>query len=126
MRRGVEVTIVVPRTAETVVRRARARGEDSEFFTLLGSLDAHPNFTLATLRHREGVGHDVYVHSKLMLVDDAWATVGSCNLRTVSLTRNTELNASMWDPSVVRQLRIDLLTEHSTLMMELDPTTYGQ
>ena len=106
--------VVVPRMAETIVRSARARGDEPEFFALLGSLATHANFTLAALHRRthDGRAHDVYVHSKVMLVDDAWATVGSCNLRSFSLTGNTELNASVWDSTVVRRLRVDLLTEH--------------
>ena len=53
-----------------------------------------------------------------MLVDDVFATIGSCNLRTRSLWNHTELNASVYDPSVVRALRCELLAEH--LMMSTD------
>jgi cardiolipin synthase A/B len=54
-----------------------------------------------------------------MLVDDAWATIGSCNLHTHSLFGNTEMNASIWDPEIVRALRCELLAEH------LDQDTAG-
>jgi cardiolipin synthase len=54
----------------------------------------------------------VYVHAKAMLVDDAWATIGSCNLHGNSLGGHAELNASVWDGSVVRALRCELLAEH--------------
>jgi len=47
-----------------------------------------------------------------MLVDDAWATIGSCNLHAPSLFSNTEMNATFWDPNVVRALRCELLAEH--------------
>jgi phosphatidylserine/phosphatidylglycerophosphate/cardiolipin synthase-like enzyme len=47
-----------------------------------------------------------------MLVDDGWATIGSCNLHASSLTGNTEMNAAIWDPKVVRALRRELLAEH--------------
>jgi phosphatidylserine/phosphatidylglycerophosphate/cardiolipin synthase-like enzyme len=47
-----------------------------------------------------------------MLVDDAWATIGSCNLHAGSLFRNTEMNVSFWEPAAVRALRCDLLAEH--------------
>ena len=52
------------------------------------------------------------VHSKVMLVDDAWGTIGSCNLHAGSLFRNTEMNVSFWDPACVRALRCELLAEH--------------
>jgi cardiolipin synthase A/B len=47
-----------------------------------------------------------------MLVDDEWATIGSCNLYSNSLSGHTEMNASMWDVAVVRPLRCALLAEH--------------
>jgi phosphatidylserine/phosphatidylglycerophosphate/cardiolipin synthase-like enzyme len=47
-----------------------------------------------------------------MLIDDAWATIGSCNLHSFSLYGNTEMNASFWDLMVVRALRRELLAEH--------------
>jgi phosphatidylserine/phosphatidylglycerophosphate/cardiolipin synthase-like enzyme len=47
-----------------------------------------------------------------MRIDDSWATIGSCNLHTNSLCGHTELNASFWDPMVVRTLRYALLEEY--------------
>jgi cardiolipin synthase A/B len=47
-----------------------------------------------------------------MLIDDEWATIGSCNLHALSLSGHTEMNASIWDPEVVRALRCELLAEH--------------
>jgi cardiolipin synthase A/B len=52
------------------------------------------------------------VHSKIMLIDDKWATIGSCNLHSSSLSGHTEMNASIWDSSAVRALRCELLHEH--------------
>ena len=47
-----------------------------------------------------------------MLVDDHWATIGSCNIASQSFFCDTELNAAIWDKTVVRALRRDLLREH--------------
>src|SRR5262249_54423268 len=68
----------------------------------------------AGLAASDGAGppHDVYVHAKMMLVDDVWATIGSANLMTRSFHADTELNASLWDAAVVRALRAELLREH--------------
>jgi phosphatidylserine/phosphatidylglycerophosphate/cardiolipin synthase-like enzyme len=60
----------------------------------------------------EGARRDIYVHGKIMLVDDEWATIGSCNLHSSSLSGHTEMNASIWDATVVRPLRRELLSEH--------------
>ena len=74
-----------------------------------------PNFTLAALAATDGAGrrHEVYVHAKIMLVDDAWATIGSANIMTRSFHADTELNASFWHPATVRALRVALLREHT-------------
>jgi cardiolipin synthase len=47
-----------------------------------------------------------------MLVDDGWATIGSCNLHYNSLYGHSELNASFWAPEIVRGLRRELFAEH--------------
>ena len=49
---------------------------------------------------------------RVMLVDDAFATIGSCNIRARSFFSHTEMNASIYDPVVVRALRRELLFEH--------------
>ena len=61
---------------------------------------------------KQGRRSIVYVHSKIMLVDDAWATIGSCNLHAHSLTGHSEMNAAIWDPKLVRALRCELFSEH--------------
>jgi phosphatidylserine/phosphatidylglycerophosphate/cardiolipin synthase-like enzyme len=54
-----------------------------------------------------------------MLVDDEWATVGSCNLHRFSLFGNGEMNTAFSDPPTVRAFRCALLQEH------LDQDTSG-
>jgi cardiolipin synthase len=54
----------------------------------------------------------VHVHAKLMIIDDVWATVGSCNLHRYSMYGNSELNIAFADAVAVRALRCELLTEH--------------
>jgi phosphatidylserine/phosphatidylglycerophosphate/cardiolipin synthase-like enzyme len=88
-------------------------------------LASYDNFSLCGIA---GVGADgrrkpVYVHSKLMLVDDEWATVGSCNLHHYSLFGNGELNAAFWDPQAVRAMRVELFQEHLAMdTSEMDDT----
>jgi len=53
----------------------------------------------------------IYVHSKVMLIDDAWATIGSANANPRSFYVDTELNASIHDPAVVTKLRLALWAE---------------
>ena len=47
-----------------------------------------------------------------MLIDDAWATIGSTNVADRSFFGDTELNASFWHRETVRALRCELLQEH--------------
>ena len=48
----------------------------------------------------------------LKLGNQGVVAIGSCNLHAFSLTGNTEMNAAIWDPKVVRALRCELLAEH--------------
>ena len=98
--RGVEMVAVVP--AEETIPQA------------LANLAAFDHFTLAGIA---GLGDDgkrnpVWIHSKLILVDGEWGTVGSCNLHRFSLFGNSELNAAFWDHETVRILLSELLSEH--------------
>ena len=54
-----------------------------------------------------------------MLIDDEWATVGSCNLHHFSLFGNSEMNVAFSEPNIVRAFRCELLREH------LDQDTSG-
>src|SRR6185312_7288492 len=78
------------------------------------ALGAYEHFTLAGIAGLNTAGRrtPVYVHAKLMLVDDVWATIGSCNLHGYSLFGNGEMNATFWSPDTVRALRSELCEEH--------------
>lgn len=115
--RGVVVVVLVPSEPEAAVRKARRLPEYRPLFDRLAALGRHRHFALAGIAGpgADGCRHDVYVHAKIMLIDDAWATIGSCNLHKHSLTGHSELNLSVWDLQVVRALRCTLLAEHLAL-----------
>jgi cardiolipin synthase len=111
--RGVEVILLLPAVPE-LASSAPVTQERLTFLASRTHLASYENFTLCGIA---GLGDDgrrkpVYVHSKLMLIDDAWATVGSCNLHHYSLFGNGELNAAFWDPAAVQALRVELFQEH--------------
>jgi len=96
--RGVEVVLVMPAGQHSGLRG-------------LGTFD---NFLLAGIA---GLGADgqrkhVHIHAKLMLIDDEWATAGSCNLHRFSLFGNSELNVAFFEPNTVHAFRSELLQEH--------------
>jgi cardiolipin synthase len=112
--RGVETVVLLPAEPEHWVGEARRKPENKGFFDMLAALDQHQNFTLAGIAGLDtaGIRKNVHVHAKLMLIDDAWATIGSCNLHRNSFYGHSELNASFWAPEIVRALRCELLAEH--------------
>ena len=114
LRRGVEVVVLVPAEPEHAVRAARLNAQRKPLFDGLAALGRHRNFALTGIAGLDAGGrrNPVYVHSKIMLVDDAFATIGSCILHATSAFRPYRDEASIWDPQVVRALRCQLLTEH--------------
>ena len=110
--RGVEAAVLMPAGPDVEVRTVTSP-ERAAILATRAELGRFENFTLAGLA---GLGagssrHAVYVHSKLMIVDDAWATVGSCNLHRYSLFGNSELNVAFAGDAPVRHLRNTLLGE---------------
>lgn len=56
---------------------------------------------------------DVYIHSKLLIIDDAYASLGSANVNTRSMEVDSELNVCVEDPAVVKPLRKHLWGMHT-------------
>jgi len=91
--RGVDVILLVPFDPDVA---SQTQLERRAVLKPLIDFGIFENFMLAGIA---GVGADgrrksIYVHSKLMLVDDEWATAGSCNLHRFSLFGNGEMNAA--------------------------------
>jgi phosphatidylserine/phosphatidylglycerophosphate/cardiolipin synthase-like enzyme len=80
-------------------------------------LDAAPD-RVAIYGIENHQGTPVYVHAKVCVMDDLWATVGSDNFNRRSWTHDSELSAVVVDPSVddhspyARRLRLTLAAEH--------------
>jgi phosphatidylserine/phosphatidylglycerophosphate/cardiolipin synthase-like enzyme len=53
----------------------------------------------------------VYVHTKVLIVDDVYGNLGSANANPRSFRMDTELNVAWHDPTTVRRLRTDLWKE---------------
>jgi phosphatidylserine/phosphatidylglycerophosphate/cardiolipin synthase-like enzyme len=107
--RGVEVVIILPGAAMPEIARARRMPKAVFVFEMMEALGRYPNFLMAALG---GPERDIYVHAKLAVVDDEWATIGSANAMFRSFREDTELNVTTWDPGVARGLRHDLIAEH--------------
>lgn len=77
-------------------------------------------FTLPHCQAGEEAEHGTFIHSKLMIVDDRFLTVGSANLTNRSMAVDTELNATVEAASEddalslgIRKARATLLAEHT-------------
>jgi phosphatidylserine/phosphatidylglycerophosphate/cardiolipin synthase-like enzyme len=112
LRRGVEVVLLMPAEPQGLAHDVNQ--EQQSFFDAWTALGAYENFTLTGIAglSADGQRKSVYVHAKLMLVDDVWATVGSCNLHRFSLFGNGEMNAAFWSPKTVHRFRCELFQEH--------------
>lgn len=113
LKRGVEVVLVMPAQPDFPETWTKSP-ETISFWDHRADLANYHNFTLAGLAGlgTDGLRQPVYVHAKIMLVDDAWATIGSCNLHRASLFGNGELNAAISDADFVRAMRSELFQEH--------------
>lgn len=66
-----------------------------------------------------------FLHSKVMVVDDALASVGTANLDIRSFEQNFEINALMYDEGIARQLKARFKTDMQDCRL-LDLDTYRQ
>jgi len=57
-------------------------------------------------------GTPVYVHAKVCVIDDIWASTGSDNFNRRSWTHDSELTAVVLDEDYARDLRLTLAAEH--------------
>jgi phosphatidylserine/phosphatidylglycerophosphate/cardiolipin synthase-like enzyme len=75
--------------------------------------DGSGRFLAATISARTGrLSGPLYVHAKVGIVDDTWLTVGSANLNEHSLFNDTEMNVVTCDPTIARETRLRLWSEH--------------
>ena len=79
---------------------------------LLRELNAVAPGRVAVFGVENPAGTPVYVHAKVCVVDDEWATVGSDNLNRRSWTHDSELSAAVAHPDFARELRQQLAREH--------------
>jgi cardiolipin synthase A/B len=106
LERGVHVVALLPMnpdvSASPELLQARAKLGQFERFTLSGIAGLGTG----------GTRQPVWIHAKLMLIDDAWVLVGSANLHRFSMFGNAELNVAIEAPDFAKALRVALFREH--------------
>ena len=78
----------------------------------LGMLRAAAPDRVAFFGPENHEGTPVYVHAKVCIVDDTWASVGSDNFNRRSWTHDSEMSAVVAHPGYARDLRLELAREH--------------
>ena len=123
LQRGAAMTIILPDhpnvgRAFTDAGLARLRDEAPQAMEE-GRLQV---FCLATSCQYNGHEHyrPIYVHAKVAIVDDIWATAGSGNLNNRGMRDDTEMNVATLDADLARSLRLMLQAEHLGLVQEED------
>lgn len=80
----------------------------------LEGVNIHICSLMACAARPEGTKYkEIYVHSKLLLVDDTFFTLGSANINARSMEGDSELNISVPSPTLTRQWREHLWKMHS-------------
>jgi cardiolipin synthase len=72
--------------------------------------------------HEYGVS---FLHAKVAVIDNRWATVGSSNLDPLSLLMAHEANLVVEDADFARQLRAELEAAITQGGIPVDPQTYA-
>ncbi len=100
LERGVHVVMVVAREDMTHAARmtsSRLRHEVVQRFIKAGG----DRFHIFHLEQPFGEREQIYVHSKLMIVDDCYVSIGSANFNGRSMTNDTEIEIGIVDEDLV-------------------------
>ena len=109
--RGVDVITVVPFVPDpNLALYPKARLAETR--AALERLARERRFGMFGLRHPGESGKPIYVHAKLLIVDDSVMTIGSANFWPPSYSRDSELNVCIWHPELARATRTRLWAEH--------------
>ena len=112
---GPEIVIINPDSADGWLQEAVMGSARAELFFALAEVDKHDRFQI----YKPVTAKDcpIYVHSKLMIVDDEIMRVGSSNMNNRSMGLDSECDIAICPASDgfnpgIRKLRETLLAEH--------------
>lgn len=114
IQRGVKVAILTPSNAEDATHVYQKYQRDigvNYLQSLTGG--ASGDLVVASL---ENGGSDVYIHSKLLIADDEFVSIGSTNVGQRSMTHDGELHNGVVDSAntFAKEFRKTLWAEHTT------------
>ncbi|WP_299360990.1 phospholipase D-like domain-containing protein [uncultured Paracoccus sp.] len=114
-RHGPEVVVINPRAAQGAVEDRAMHVIRSRAIRYLSRHDPHDRFRI--LYPVNEAGEPIYVHAKLLIVDDRLLRVGSSNIDRRSMGFDTEADVSLVasraeDRACIRRIRAGLIGEH--------------
>lgn len=119
-----EIIIVGPKTADGWLEQKAMDGARAQLVRAIGEHDTKKRFAYYTPKTTGG--DDIYVHAKLMIIDDRILRIGSANMNNRSLGLDSECdividcdrpgNESAYDN--IKALRASLIAEHVGLSAE--------
>ena len=117
---GPEIVLVLPECAEGWLEREAMDGARVRLLHLLWDADEHRRF--GAFHPVTARGEAIYVHAKIMIVDDVLLRVGSSNLNNRSLCFDTECDLALEAAGetsgderlrdAIRRIRTDVVREH--------------
>ena len=115
-----EIFLVQPESADGWLEQQAMDGARVRLVRALREKDVHNRFSLMTAHTADGT--PIYVHAKLLIVDDVVLRVGSANMNNRSLGLDSECDLSLMASSStdlvsqsIFKLRASLLAEHCGL-----------
>ena len=111
-----EIVVINPKSADGWLEEEVMGAARAELLSAVREADRQGRFRIYTPVTERG--DDIYVHAKIMIVDDRMLKVGSANLNNRSMGLDSECDLVLGaggrpiDPATVARARWDLLAEH--------------
>ncbi|MGC0362628.1 phosphatidylserine/phosphatidylglycerophosphate/cardiolipin synthase-like enzyme [Rhodococcus sp. 27YEA15] len=122
---GPEIVLVIPRNADGWLEQKAMDGARHDLLHLLWAADAHDRF--GVFYPVTESGEPIYVHAKVLVMDDRLLRIGSSNLNNRSMGFDTECDVAVEADQTgtelrrtITTLRRRLLTEH----LDVDDRTF--
>lgn len=127
-----DIVVVMPRSAEGWLEQKAMDAARVQLARAIGKVDKGDRFRIYVPVTKGGT--DIYVHAKLMIVDDMILRIGSANLNNRSLGLDSEcdmvldcaLPANKGCEKVIAELRTRLLAEHLGVDQKVVSETFSK
>ena len=127
-----DIVVVMPRSAEGWLEQKAMDAARVQLARAIGKVDKGDRFRIYVPVTKEGT--DIYVHAKLMIVDDRILRIGSANLNNRSLGLDSEcdmvldcaLPANTGCEKAIAELRTRLLAEHLGVDQKVVSETFSK